>query len=139
MFWRKRTTPVDVVKSYVAALNARDAAGMKALLHPECTFVDSQGYSVEGYEDSVAAVDAFLALDDGFKMHVESAVLRGEDILMRGYTEARDPRLATDTLWTARVEDGKVKYWQSFGSPDSPALAHLLMPEKARPAPEATA
>ena len=135
MFWRKREKPVDTVHAYIAALNARDARTMKAMLHRDCCFVDSHGFSVEGFEDSAAAVDAFLALDEGFRVHIESSTMRGDDILLRGHTEAHDPRLATDTLWIARVAEGKMLYWQSFGSPDAPALAHLLMPEKAVPVP----
>ncbi|MGB3165917.1 MAG: nuclear transport factor 2 family protein [Alteraurantiacibacter sp.] len=137
MFWRKRKEgPVDIVHRYIAALNARDADVMKAMLHPDCRFVDSHGFCVDGHEDSKAAVDAFLGLAEGFRLHVTSSTMRGDDILLRGHTEANDPRLATDTLWLARVADGKMQYWQSFGGADAPPLAHLLLPDRAKAAPQ---
>jgi len=132
MFGRKRKQAMAVVHDYVDALNARDADRMKHLLHPECRFVDSHGFCLDGYEDSAAAVDAFLDLDDQFKVHLASMTMRGSSILMRGHTEARDERLARDTLWTAKVKDGKLLFWQSFGDVDAPAIAHLIAPEKAR-------
>lgn len=137
LFWkRKKDGPVEVAKRYVAALNARDADAMIALLHPDPVFVDSRGYCIEGYEDSVDGVRALLDLDAGFRMHVDSYALHHGDVLMRGETEADDPRLAHDTLWLAKVEDGRIRYWQSFGDSNSPALAHILLPERSRAAHE---
>ena len=139
MFWQKRKDrPVEVVKRYVDALNMRDSEAMIALLHPNPTFIDSRGFCIEGYDDSVAGVYAFLDLDRGFMMHVDSYTMHHGDVLMRGHTEADDSRLATDTLWLARVEDGKLRFWQSFGSSEAPALAHILLPERSKEAHECT-
>ena len=134
LFERKKNRPVGVAKRYVAALNARDIDTMLALLHPHPTFVDSRGYCIQGYDDCRAGVRAFLDLDRGFRMHVDNYTLRHGDVLMRGHTEAHDPRLAHDTLWLVKVEDGKMRFWQSFGDMHSPALAHILLPERSKPA-----
>ncbi|GEM_PF-931556 len=131
MFWNRRKKPFSIVQSYIAALNDHDAAAMISLLHPDACLVDSRGACVAGYEDSVEAVHAFLALDAGFQMHIDSYAMHGDDVLMRGSIEADDPRLATNTLWMARVQDGKLRRWQSFGNADSVALAHILVPDKA--------
>ena len=136
LFKRKKNRPIEVAKRYIAALNARDGEAMIALLHDDPTFVDSRGFCIEGYDDSVLGVRAFLDLARGFRMHVDSYALHHGDVLMRGHAEADDPRLAHDTLWLAKVEDGKLRYWQSFGDANSPALAHILLPERSKEAHE---
>ncbi|WP_165853467.1 nuclear transport factor 2 family protein [Aurantiacibacter aquimixticola] len=128
-----RNKAENVVRRYVAAVNARDADAIIALLHPDCRFIDSHGFGIDGIDDCTDAVRAFMALGSNFRMHVEGISNNHGDILLRGHTEAEDASLATDTLWLARVEDGRLLYWQSFGESSAPALAHRLMPDKAEP------
>ncbi|WAT18873.1 nuclear transport factor 2 family protein [Aurantiacibacter sp. MUD11] len=119
------------MRRYVDAVNSRDFDAMSDMLHDDFSFIDSRGYRISGRENCIAAHKAFFELEDSFSFHIDNYTMRDDLVLMRGHSKARDPRLASARLWTARVRDGKMLFWQNFGDQKSPALAHLLMPEEA--------
>lgn len=131
MFWRTGGSPIAVVKKWVRALNAHDEARVIELLHPDCRFVDSQGFAILGRENGSQAIHALMSLEPHFQMHVESYARHNGKILMQGHTTADDPRLARHALWLGRVKDGKLCYLQSFAQDNPPALSMILLPEKA--------
>lgn len=130
VFFSKRRKLYDVVDRYVAALNTRDARAMIGMLHPDCTFIDSGGYSTSGLEECARAVHAFLALDPGFRMHIESRTVRGNNVLLRGHMDADNPQFGNEKLWIMQVEEGKVRKLQAFGDGTVTPLVHRLYPEK---------
>lgn len=125
-----RSNPIAVVESYIAALNARDAEAIDTLLADDCRLVDSTGGWVEGRENAMKATRAFFEFETDFRIDDQTIVLRGDEVLVRGSASANNPQLAKDSLWQARVRDGKLAYWQSFGAQALP-LAQILLPEKA--------
>ncbi len=95
-----------------------------------CRFVDSTGGWVEGRENALVATRAFFDMDADFQIDEQDIVLRGDEVLVRGKARASNPQLATDKLWRARVDAGKLAFWQSYGAEAMP-LARMLLPEKA--------
>lgn len=134
MFGWKTRRPVKVARKYVAAVNARDVQGVASLLADECRYVDSRGDWIDGRENVLTATRRFFELEENFRFEDTEMVLHDGDVLIRGSTSADDPRLAQDTLWRARVEDGKIAHWQSFGAGEPVALVRILMPEIAQKA-----
>ncbi|WP_158586768.1 nuclear transport factor 2 family protein [Aurantiacibacter zhengii] len=118
------------MQQYIAALNARDARIIADLLADDCRLVDSAGGWIEGRDNGLASTRAFFEFDSEFHIEQEDIVLRGDEVLVRGRAKASNPQLASDRLWQARVRDGKLSYWQSFGE-DALPLARILMPEQA--------
>ncbi|WP_338446339.1 nuclear transport factor 2 family protein [Pelagerythrobacter marensis] len=131
MFEWNTPEPIRVVKSYVAAMNSRDAERVDALLDEHVRYVDSRGEWIEGRENVATATRRLFELDPEYKMHDMTIVMHEGDVLLKGRTSACEERLAHDTLWRARARGGKLTHWQSYGE-DSPALARILMPEAAR-------
>lgn len=118
------------MQRYIAALNARDPETIGDLLAADCRLVDSSGGWVEGRDNALAATRAFFDFETDFRLEHEDIVLRGDEVLVRGNVRANNPQLAKDSLWRARVRDGKLAYWQSFGAESLP-LARLLLPDQA--------
>lgn len=121
-----------IVKRYVALLNARDRDGIAALLHANCRFVDSRGEWIDGHDNIVLATDRFFALEPRFVLTADSVVQHQGEVLLRGSTSAERPELRTDMLWRARVDHGKLVFWQSYGPSSSLHLARILGGELAQ-------
>jgi ketosteroid isomerase-like protein len=115
-----------VVRRYVACLNARDLDGVAALLHPECRFIDSHGDWIEGREAIIAATRHFFAIEHRFRLTLETIVEHDGEILLRGKADAEREEFRQDALWKARIEDGAILCWQSFGPQSAPRLARIL-------------
>ena len=130
IFEFRKHPPEAVVQQYIAALNARDARIIADLLAHDCRLVDSAGGWIEGRDNALAATRAFFEFEDEFHIEQEAIALRGDEVLVRGRAKAANPQLASDKLWRARVRDGKLSYWQSYGE-DALPLARILMPEQA--------
>lgn len=116
----------NVVRRYVVLLNARDRDGIADLLHPACRFVDSRGEWIDGRETALRATDNFFALEPRFELTIDSVVKHEGEVLLRGVTSAHRPELRTDILWRARVKEGKLILWQSYGPSSSLHLARIL-------------
>ena len=123
--------PIRVVKRYVAALNARDAERIEALLDDHIRFVDSRGDWIEGRDNVATATRRFFDLEPNFQLHDVKIVMHAGEVLLKGRVSAQAERRTHDTLWRARTRRGKLSHWQSYGE-DSPALARILMPEAVR-------
>lgn len=123
--------PIKIVRRYLAAMNARDAEQIEALLDERIRYVDSRGEWIEGRENVATATRRFFDLEPDYKLHDMKIVMHEGDVLLKGHASAREERLAHDTLWRARTRRGKLVHWQSYGE-DSPALARILMPEAVR-------
>lgn len=116
----------QIVRRYVAALNARDIAGIAPLLHPRCRFIDSHGEWIEGREAIVAATQRFFAIEPRFRLRIDSVVEHDGELLLRGEAFASNPLFADDAIWSARIEDGGIVFWQAFGPQSAPRLARIL-------------
>lgn len=133
MFGFRKRQDIKQVRRYIAALNERDADTMIGMLHEKCCFVDSKAFCVEGRADCASSIRNFLKIETGFRLTTEAFSVRDGDVLVRGHTEANDPSFSHDTLWVARVENGKLAYWQSFGDSKGSSVARAVLPAAAKP------
>ena len=126
MFGLRRSASKKVVRRYVACLNARDSEGIAVLLHPDCRFIDSHGEWIEGRDAIIAATRRFFSLERRFRLTIDTIVEHDGEILLRGRADAEREEFRRDALWKARVEDGAIVCWQSFGPQSAPRLARIL-------------
>ncbi|MXO72039.1 nuclear transport factor 2 family protein [Alteraurantiacibacter buctensis] len=125
MFGRHRS-PKDVALAFVAACNARDIAGVKALLDPAMVFSDSRGERLEGAAAVLEAVARVNAVAPDLRVEIDQAVQRGELVLLSGRSLSANPALTVATQWSARVRKGLLVEWQAFGRPADGSLVGLL-------------
>lgn len=129
MFGLGRPSGKVIVRRYIACLNARNVPGVSALLHPECRLIDSHGQWIEGRGAIIAATERFFAIEPDFRLVIHAIVETDGEILLRGESFATLEEFRRNALWRARVQDGLIIYWQSFGPDGSPDLARILRGE----------
>lgn len=131
---RSHRKQVEVVRRYIAALNARDIGVIEALVGSECKFIDSLGGWIAGRDDCIEAARRFFEFAPDFSLAVETIAVHGGDVLVSGRTSAEEPMLRCDRLWRARTDGTYLLEWQSYGEGSRLPLARALMGERARPA-----
>jgi len=93
-------------------INARDLAGLAALMTADHTFVDAAGDRVEGRNACVEAWRGFFAAFPDYRNVFTGTSTDGDTVAITGHSECSVPGLAGPARWTARVRDGKVAQWR---------------------------
>src|SRR5690606_13716014 len=99
----------SVVKHFVAAVNREDAAAAKAVLARDCIWIDSRDNRVEGADECGAALKLMLDSNARFRSHVDDMVVRHDEFLMSGRTEAEGEHSGSRVLWRVKVGNGRLK------------------------------
>lgn len=105
---------MDLVTAFNDCINARDLAGLSALMSEEHVFTDSAGAAVSGKQQCLAAWTSFFAAFPDYRNIFESMSGRGEEIIVTGRSECSDTRLIGPALWSARVAGGRIAAWRVF-------------------------
>lgn len=116
----------DAARQLMAAFNAHDHLALATCLTADCIFIDSAGGRIEGRSGCVEATRLFMKLEPEFHVEVDSYSVVGDEVLMQGETTARDPLVAKDRLWRAKVEDGRISEFQTYCDGEPRQLARLL-------------
>ncbi|MDG5747021.1 nuclear transport factor 2 family protein [Qipengyuania sp. XHP0207] len=118
-----------LARNLIAAFNAHDCAGVQACLAADCVFIDSSGARIDGRETCAETTRRFFEAEPGFHLAITSYTVVGEEVLMSGTTTARDPLVAKDRLWRAKIVQGEVAEFQSYCDGEPRLLARALAPE----------
>lgn len=105
-------TPEQVVVRFNARINARDIAGLEALMTESHRFVDSTGTQLEGRAECVAAWRGFFDAFPDYRNLFAELATQGDEVAICGRSECSDARLEGPALWYARVENGRVAEWR---------------------------
>ncbi|QZD92275.1 nuclear transport factor 2 family protein [Qipengyuania xiapuensis] len=116
----------DAARQLMAAFNAHDHLALAKCITADCTFIDSSGGRLEGRSNIVEATRMFMTMEPEFHIEVDSYSVVGDEVLMQGETTAKDPLVAKDRLWRARVEDGRIAEFQTYCDGEPRQLARLL-------------
>lgn len=109
-------TNVEIVRTYIAAVESFDEAGAFALLHPEMMF-----HELPNRIRPKGGVDDLAAMRAGFRRAAEGKVLRGQRYLIGEVIEA-DDRVIVEARWEGDlvVPVGRLQ-------PGDTLVAHLCM------------
>ena len=118
----------SVVKDFVAAVNREDAAAARAVLDQDCVWIDSRDNRVEGADECGAALQLMFESNARFRIHVDDMVMRHDEFLMSGRTEAEGEHSGSRVLWRVKVGNGRLKSWQSFRDAATPSMARRFAP-----------
>jgi ketosteroid isomerase-like protein len=104
--------PVDVVRSFNGAINARDLEALTAQMTDTHRFIDAAGGTVEGKRACVEAWRGFFAGFPDYRNVFEDVTHVGDGVVVvRGRSECSDPALDGPARWRAVVESGRVDVW----------------------------
>lgn len=121
----------SVVKNFVAAVNREDAAAARAVLDQDCVWIDSRDNRVEGADECGAMLQTMFESNAGFRIHVDDMVMRHDEFLMSGRTEAEGQHSGSRVLWRVKVGNGRLKSWQSFRDAATPSMTRRFAPTAA--------
>lgn len=105
---------------------------MAALLTDDARFIDARGDWIAGRGDIMEAGRRLFDLAPDLHIEFDRLTPHGPYVLLRGTTHSSIEMLNQRTLWRALVEGERVKVVQSFTGGNPPALARILMGERAR-------
>jgi uncharacterized protein (TIGR02246 family) len=114
---------IDVVETFIAAINRRNPSEIADLMTDDHTFVDSRGTVQSGRENMVAGWEQYFRMFPDYEIQVESILGTGALVAVFGsargtYNGKRglvpENRIEMPAAWKAIVADGKVKFWQVF-------------------------
>ncbi|MER5935713.1 nuclear transport factor 2 family protein [Streptomyces sp. NPDC001928] len=104
--------PTDVVHRFNAAINDRDLDGLASLMSDDHTLVDSEGGTVRGKRACLDAWRGFFAAFPDYRNTFTELTVRGDVVVVTGYSDCSRPELAGPALWTARVTGPLVREWR---------------------------
>lgn len=118
-------TAEDVVARFNAMINARDLAGLAALMTPDHTFVDSTGAAVAGRRGCVEAWRGFFAAFPSYRNEFSSIRAADAFVLVTGRSRCAElAELDGPALWTAVTDGDLVREWRVHE--DTPANRRAL-------------
>jgi ketosteroid isomerase-like protein len=117
------SSPTEVVRAFIAAINGRDSRQIAGLMTENHTFVDSLGRMESGREQMTAGWDEYFRLFPDYRIEVETLLAQGQIVAVFGsasgtYNGKRglvpENRIEMPAAWRAVVQEGKVKHWQVY-------------------------
>jgi ketosteroid isomerase-like protein len=114
---------INVVKTFIAAINRRNPAEISSLMTEDHTFVDPAGRTESGRENMTAGWEQYFRMFPDFEIQVESMLGDKDHVAVFGsasgtYNGRRglvaENRIKMPAAWKAIVADGKIKLWQVY-------------------------
>ena len=113
----------DVVRSFVAAINQQDLAGLGLLMTDDHTFIDPAGRIQSGRDTMLAGWKVYLQMFPDFKIEMQNALADKNVVAVfgsisqtyngkRGLVAAN--KITMPAAWQVVVENGKIKSWQVY-------------------------
>ena len=137
--------PLDVIRDFIARINAGDVAGLVALLSPDHRFTDSEGFVISGRDALQSAWTAYFRMFPDYRIEPETWLQDGETVVVLGRaagTYAPTGRLEAanswriPAAWRAVVRDAKVLAWQVYA--DVGPMRRIVERAGADPQPRST-
>lgn len=105
--------------AFNARINARDLAGLIALMSADHTFIDTADNAVRGKEACAAAWSGFFAAFPDYRNVFERMAVVGDMVVIAGRSECSNAQLNGPALWSAKLDGALIKEWRVYA--DTPA------------------
>ena len=115
--------PLDVVRTFVDRINARDVDGLATLMTDDHRFVDSLGTVIAGRDSMRAGWAAYFAMVPDYTLEPAEWFADGDVVLLVGTADGTyspdgvggpDRRWQTPVACRAVVRDDRVAEWQVY-------------------------
>jgi len=114
---------IEVVKSFIAAINRRAPSRIFSLMTADHTLIDSSGGIRSGRENVAAGWEEYFCMFPDYKIRVERIL--GDKNLVAVFGSASgtyngkrglvpENRIEMPAAWKAVVKEGKVRLWQVY-------------------------
>ena len=115
-------SPGEVVRAFVAAINAGDPSTLRELMTEDHTFTDARGNSFSGSEKMRAGWQHFFHAYPGYQINIAHTLEQGNRVALFGDASGRwrindsihPQRWTIPAAWLAEVEKEQIKNWTVF-------------------------
>lgn len=116
-------TPLDIVRTFIGRINARDVLGLAALMTADHRFVDSLGSVFSGRDAVSEGWRQYFRMVPDYYIDITQSFADSTDVVLIGLargTYSRDGQLRpadawqTPGAWRAVVRDDAVAEWQVY-------------------------
>ncbi|MFB0613152.1 nuclear transport factor 2 family protein [Aurantiacibacter poecillastricola] len=114
------------MKAFIKAMNARDFAGVEALLADNFRLIDNADKELTGREPCLALFRRVAELAPDYQLEVDRMVVHGDDILIAGKSRTTSPEMGSATQWRARATPTRMLEWQSYSNALTPSMITLV-------------
>ena len=116
------TTPDDVARAFVAAINAEDSAALRALMTEDHTFTDARGNSFSGAENMQLGWQHFFRAYPDYRIDIEHTFIKGNQVALFGKAtggwrvndQVLPQRWTVSAAWLAEIEKDQIRRWTVF-------------------------
>jgi ketosteroid isomerase-like protein len=114
---------IDIVKAFIAVINAGDVSRLSGLMTEDHVFVDSSGRVESGRGNMTAGWSQYFSMFPDYRIAIQDILQDGGLVAVFGsasgtYNGKRglvpENRIAMPAAWKAVVENGKIKFWQVY-------------------------
>ena len=115
-------TPGEVVRAFIAAINAADTNALRSLMADDHTFTDARGNSFSGAEKMRLAWQHFFHAYPGYQISIKQSFAEGDRVALFGDAEGgwrvndviHPKRWTVSAAWLVEVEKEQIKSWTVF-------------------------
>jgi len=117
---------IEVIESYITAINDHEVDRMLNLMHPEHTLVDSSGNTIHGSSDLRSAWTDYFDMISDYEITVDEMIPDHRKAAVFGAASGyyHDKFWQTYAAWRVHIRDGKILLWQVYA--DNEQLRILL-------------
>ena len=106
----------ETFNQFVAAINARDAKALAALMTDDHVFVDSMGNRTQGAASMEAGWNGYFAMCPDYRIRPDDVIAEGAVVLAVGEAGGTIDGVSwrTPAAWKAVIREAKVAEWRVF-------------------------
>jgi ketosteroid isomerase-like protein len=118
----------QLLRQFIARINAHDAAGVIGLCTADHIFIDSLGNRMSGAAQLAQAWNWYFAMFPDYRIEFQTLVAEGDTVLACGAASATHAPTGTawsiPAAWRAKIAYGRIAEWQVYA--DNKPVYELL-------------
>ena len=115
-------SPADVVRAFVAAINAADPTALRTLMTDDHTFTDARGTSFSGAEKMRIGWQHFFHAYPAYRINIKHSFAEGNRVALFGDASGGwrvndvilPQRWTVSAAWLAEVDKKQISHWTVF-------------------------
>ena len=105
---------ISIALRFNERINTRNLTGLGELMTEDHVFIDIPGEVHQGRQMMVSGWFDFFRLYPDYRNNFTSVEVKGELVIMVGFSECSYDPLDGPAIWTAKIRDGLVAEWRVY-------------------------
>ena len=105
---------ISIALRFNERINAQDLTGLSEMMTEDHVFIDIPGEVHEGRDMMVSGWFTFFKTYPDYRNNFTNVEVKGELVIMVGFSECSYDPLDGPAIWTAKIRDGLVAEWRVY-------------------------